>query len=90
MGEPVVILCGRLGDLYTTPVEGAKKHPCNRCAHDVWVAPSSFELVASHHAEIVCIECGHGDFKKARKNDKIYATPAQIREIHANAERRKQ
>jgi hypothetical protein len=55
--EGVVILCFRVGNPRVLIVDGMSKEKCEKCRHDVWIAPSSLKMKEKFKATVVCDVC---------------------------------
>lgn len=55
--EEVIILCFRTDNPKVLIVPGTSKTKCERCQHDVWIAPSSIKIRQEHKAKVVCDIC---------------------------------
>lgn len=55
--DEIVIRCFRTGNPKVLKVPGMTQTKCERCQHDVWIAPSSVKLQKQIKAKIVCDVC---------------------------------
>lgn len=55
--DDVVIACSRIADVGERHPSDAVRSNCALCDEPVWVSQSSFDVMARHEAQLVCIHC---------------------------------
>jgi hypothetical protein len=72
-------------------IQGSVIRSCNDCTCRIWVAPSSFEIVAEMGATLLCIPCTDARIMLETipvEFRSLPPTPAQLAEIEKERERR--
>lgn len=55
--DVMVIACARIADAGDRHTSDAVRGNCAVCDEPVWVSQSSFDIMATHEAQLVCVHC---------------------------------
>ena len=62
-----------------TKVPNSTQGKCSKCGKEVWLSPSTVELITAHsRSRIVCTSCFHPD---SNEKNTLITTPTQLKEL---------
>lgn len=86
--DEILIVCYRTTNPKVMVVAGASKTQCEKCSHEVWIAPSSRKVREKAKAKVLCEICVRPELPKSDIAPITKEQLGEIRETLDNDKRR--